>query len=578
MRNSLFGQILSSNLTVLVLSVLILVAFSIKTTRENSIETEAIGLKKMAIIIKELLVSDNALRQGKLNERVQNYSEMIGARITIVDKTGLVIAESKHDYQVMENHRSRPEIMGAFGGVVSQSLRYSNTLKLEMLYVAIAIPNFTDPTHVLRLALPMRQLLQLQENLRFDLIIGSLIVLIISLLISSLLVRRLVSPIHDLTKASSQLAKGDFDVILPDEVRSSTELRQLKDSFLMMAVRIKNLINHLTGQKFELQNIVNSLSDPLIVYDHSGLIIRWNHAFEKKIAPETIYSGSKLCDFLPVELDKILISFFSENYDTQDYEFQVKGRYYSHGKPEKLESGEASVVIYDISEGRLLEKMKRDFTVNVSHEIRTPLTAIYGFLESMKDHVTDEGRSYLTIIEKNTYRMLRLVEDLKELSTLEGDSLSIEKKSFFLESVILETLESMESAFTAKRLTYKTIFIGNNFAYLGDSHRLHQVMYNLLENSLRYTDSGGVLVYLKKFKNHLLLLVKDSGIGIPEKYQERIFERFYVVDKSRSRSMGGTGLGLSIVKHILMAHDATIEIKSRVGLGTKIFIFFPIKT
>lgn len=576
MRNSLFGQIISSNLTVLVLSVLILVAFSLRTTRENSIETEAIALKRMAMLIREVLITNNILEQENLNKRVQDYSELIGARITIVDKTGLVIAESKHDYQVMENHKDRPEIKGAFAGDVSQSLRYSNTLKLEMLYVAVAISDFSEPTHVLRLALPLRQLLELQEDLRFNLILSSLIVLFISLLISSLLVRRLVAPIRDLTNASSQLAKGDFEVVLPEDGRSSTELGQLKDSFLMMAVKIKNLINNLTKQKFELQNTVNSLSDPLIVYDSSGSIIRWNSAFENKLSTEKVHSGAKLSEFLPIDLEKILKSFFTESYDIQEFEFQVKGRYYSHGKPEKLESGEASVVIYDISEERLLEKMKRDFTVNVSHEIRTPLTAIYGFLESMKDHVSDEGRSYLTIIEKNTYRMLRLVEDLKELSTLEGHSLSIEKNSFQLNRVILETLESMKSAFTEKGLTFKTIFIGNNFTFLGDSHRLHQVMYNLLENSLRYTDSGGIRIYLKRFKNHLLLLVKDSGIGIPEKYQERIFERFYVVDKSRSRSMGGTGLGLSIVKHILMAHDAAIKIKSRVNHGTKIFIFFPI--
>jgi two-component system, OmpR family, phosphate regulon sensor histidine kinase PhoR len=575
-RNSLFGQIISSNLTVLVLSFLILVAFSLKTTRENSIETEAIALKRMAMLIRKVLITNNILEKENLNKRVQDYSELIGARITIVDKTGLVIAESKHDYQVMENHKGRPEIRRAFAGDVSQSLRYSNTLKLEMLYVAVAIPDFSEPTHVLRLALPLRQLLELQEDLRFNLILSSLIVLFISLLISSLLVRRLVAPIRDLTNASSQFAKGDFEVMLPEDGRSSSELGQLKDSFLMMAVRIKNLINNLTKQKFELQNTVNSLSDPLIVYDYSGSIIRWNSAFENKLSTEKIHPGAKLSELLPIDLEKILKSFFTESYNTQEFEFQVKGRYYSHGKPEKLESGEASVVIYDISEERLLEKMKRDFTVNVSHEIRTPLTAIYGFLESMKDHVSDEGRSYLTIIEKNTYRMLRLVEDLKELSTLEGNSLSIEKNSFPLNRVVLETLESMKSAFTEKGLTYKTIFIGNNFTYLGDSHRIQQVMYNLLENSLRYTDSGGVIICLKRFKNHLLLLVKDSGIGIPEKYQERIFERFYVVDKSRSRSMGGTGLGLSIVKHILMAHDATIKIKSRVNQGTKIFIFFPI--
>ena len=577
MRKSLFWQIFSSNLSILVLSVILLVVFFLRTTRETAIETEAIALKKMAFVLKNSLEGELSLPKDRLNTNVENYAKLSGARITLVDRQGVVIADSKHDFRTMENHIDRPEIKGALGGEVSQSLRYSSTLKLDMLYVAIGIPGEINPTHVLRLALPITQLFKLQESLRYNLVLGSLLVLFFSLVGSIYLLRNLVLPISDLTKASSQLAKGDFDVVLPENTKSGAEFNQLKESFSLMAVRIKNLIVNLTDQKFELQNIINSLSDPLIVYDSLGRINRWNDAFENKLADKKIHRGLSIQDILPEELAKILKSFFTGSFDSQEYEFKYKGRYYSPGRPEKLESGEATVIIYDISEERLLEKMKRDFTVNVSHEIRTPLTAIYGFLESIGDHVTEEGKPFLDIIKKNTYRMLRLVEDLKELSTLEGDSLSMEMADFDLKPVILETLKGMESSFKNKGLTHKTVFLGKEWSIHGDSYRLHQVMYNLIENSLRYTDQGGIAIYVRKFQKQLLLLVKDTGIGIPLKYQERVFERFYVVDKSRSRSMGGTGLGLSIVKHIVLAHEATLKIKSEPGQGTRIYIFFPQK-
>lgn len=577
MRKSLFWQIFSSNLSILVLSVILLVVFFLRTTRETAIETEAIALKKMAFVLKNSLENELSLLKDRPNTWVENYAKLSGARITLVDRQGVVIADSKHDFRKMENHIDRPEIKGALDGEVSQSLRYSNTLKLDMLYVAIGVPGVINPTHVLRLALPITQLFKLQESLRYNLVLGSLLVLFFSLVGSVLLLRSLVLPISDLTEASSQLAKGDFDVVLPENTKSGAEFNQLKESFSLMAVRIKNLIVNLTDQKFELQNIINSLSDPLIVYDGLGRINRWNDAFENKLADKKIHRGLRIQDILPGELDRILKSFFTGSFDSQEYEFKYKGRYYSPGRPEKLESGEATVIIYDISEERLLEKMKRDFTVNVSHEIRTPLTAIYGFLESIGDHVTEEGKPFLDIIKKNTYRMLRLVEDLKELSTLEGDSLSTEMSDFDLKPVILETLKGIESSFKNKGLTHKTVFLGKEWSIHGDSYRLHQVMYNLIENSLRYTDQGGIAIYVRKFKKQLLLLVKDTGIGIPLKYQERVFERFYVVDKSRSRSMGGTGLGLSIVKHIILAHEATLKIKSEPGQGTRIYIFFPQK-
>ncbi len=234
------------------------------------------------------------------------------------------------------------------------------------------------------------------------------------------------------------------------------------------------------------------------------------------------------------------------------------------------------VVFYDITEIKELEKIKRDFVSNVSHELRTPLTAIKGYIETLQDEISDpRRRKYIDIIERNVRRLTNIVEDLLLLSKLEDRELHIEFEWLDLISLVKNIVDVFK--FKAKDKGIKLYFEKNPELPMmkGDAFKLEQLFINLIDNAIKYTEKGYVKIYLNKKESDVEIIIEDTGIGIPEKDIVRIFERFYVVDKSRSRQLGGTGLGLSIVKHIVLLHSGRIDVESVLGKGTKFIIYLP---
>ena len=240
--------------------------------------------------------------------------------------------------------------------------------------------------------------------------------------------------------------------------------------------------------------------------------------------------------------------------------------------------GGTVVTFHDLSETRHLEKLKKDFIANVSHELRTPLTAIKGYAETLVEETTDSGRRYLDVIRRHTDRLIDLTSDLLTLSELEEKSLGLQKEIIDWQEMLAGIRALFEKRLLEKKLSLDISLPENleQIAFSGDRFRLEQMFINLLENAVNYTEKGGIAVQLSTSAGRLRIEIRDSGVGIPAEHLPRLFERFYVADKARSRQTGGTGLGLAIVKHIVGLHNGEIEVQSTPGMGTVFIIAFPL--
>jgi two-component system phosphate regulon sensor histidine kinase PhoR len=233
------------------------------------------------------------------------------------------------------------------------------------------------------------------------------------------------------------------------------------------------------------------------------------------------------------------------------------------------------VILYDITEMKNVEKIKKDFVVNVSHELRTPLTAIKGFVETLEESVEDENRNFVEIIKRNTDRLINIVEDLLVLSELEEKGTTLELEELQLKEMVERILKIFEPRMKEKGLGLELHVKGSAPRIMADAFKLEQALINLIDNAVKYTEKGTIAISLRYQDSQVMIEIKDTGIGIPEEHIPRLFERFYVVDKSRSKRLGGTGLGLSIVKHIVLLHNGTLQVKSLPSQGTTFSISLP---
>jgi len=316
--------------------------------------------------------------------------------------------------------------------------------------------------------------------------------------------------------------------------------------------------------------IIASLTEGLVVLDRRGVILRCNESFETLAGAEHAEGRIHWEVFRNLDFT-LLLENARRDRQTCSGEVELADRTYICNVT-FLEPGERIVSIFhDVTEIKKLERVKKDFVVNVSHELRTPLTAIKGFLETMEDEVTDQGSHYLTIIKRNTDRLIHIVTDLLLLSELEQKE-ELQLRKINLKILVQNILPVFDQRIKEKGLTFSLDSPEKLPPIQGDVFKLEQVFVNLMDNALKYTEQGGITLSLQQVDGKVSVQVSDTGIGIPKHDLPRIFERFYVVDKSHSRKFGGTGLGLSIVKHIVFLHNGTIDVQSTQGVGTAITV------
>ncbi|MCK4322836.1 HAMP domain-containing protein [candidate division WOR-3 bacterium] len=509
----------------------------------------------------------------ELDSLIKNLGERIDTRITVINPEGVVLADSKKDPKLMENHATRPEVLKALYGKTGSSLRSSTTIKKEMLYVAIPVYEKGELLGILRVSLFLEQIKILLNSIRMNIVWVIVTIIILSLIGAFFFSKSLTNPITELVRASSKVAGGDFDVKI--YLKGRDELQTLVDSFNNMIARIKELMTELAQQKDTLNAIITSIAEGLIVLDKKGKILLSNESFKKMVENPSV-NGKLYWEVIRESKLSELIRDIEKEKCGIVREIEIKDRNYLCSITFLDGEEEFVLTLHDITEMHEMERIKKDFVVNVSHELRTPLTAIKGYMETLEESIDVENKRYVEIALRHTDRLIKIVKDLLALSELEESSFKLELEEVNLEKILSDILIIYENDIKDKELKLVFEYDKKLPTIKGDSYKLEQMFINLLENAIKYTDEGEIKITVKSEDKMVKIELSDTGIGIPEEHIHRIFERFYVVNKSHSRKLGGTGLGLSIVKHIVLLHNGTINVESTQGEGTTFIITLPI--
>ena len=407
--------------------------------------------------------------------------------------------------------------------------------------------------------------------------------LVISLVAGYFLSITITSPLVKLMNKAKSVAAGDFEQVL--EVRSNDEIGKLTDSFNFMAYSLKNTLVEISSEKSKMETILNYMTDGIIAFNLKGEIIHTNPASARLLdLEEYIGSFQEYCTRFGFKysLEDVL---YLQLQNTSEMTIDVKDKtirvYFAVFTDEAKKPEGVIAVLQDITEQQHLENMRKEFVANVSHELRTPLTSIKSYSETLLEGALEDretAEKFLGVINSEADRMTRLVKDLLQLSRLDNQQLKWNFEEISLVELVKSTVDRMELETKARKQILECYVLGDLPCIQADYGRLEQVVFNVLGNAIKYTpNEGSVTVYIGKIYNDVYFKVADSGIGIPESDLPRIFERFYRVDKARSREMGGTGLGLSIAKEIVEAHAGVITITSKMGSGTEVLVRLPIK-
>jgi len=511
-------------------------------------------------------------RAAELEAMLKNLGASLETRITVIDPEGVVIADSERDPAGMESHLTRPEVLMALHGASGSSQRYSATVQEDMLYAAVPMRKGAAISGVLRASLFMHGIERMLGDFTGNILYVASIILAIGLLVSFIISRRLTLPIRKLSAAAKRIAVGDFSARV--FIDNSDEFRELADSFNTMTEKIRGLFQEVSFQKEELTNIISSMNEALLVLDGDGRITLVNEALRRMLPGQPLEGRFYWEVIRAPELGDNIKEVRSGK---QRHIAEV-----THGPATFLCSASLLgnnrgilLVLLDVSEMKSLERMKKDFVVNVSHELRTPLTAIKGFVETLLEEESQgASRRYLEIIGRHTDRLIHITKDLMALARLEREE-QPDLQPLNLRELLDQVLLLYEEKLRAKQLYLRLDLSDGMPALRADPVMLEQLFINLLDNALKYTEQGGITILARRDGEHAEIKVSDTGIGIPPGHLPRIFERFYVVDKSRSRTLGGTGLGLSIVKHIVLLHGGTIDAASTPGQGSTFIIRLP---
>ena len=411
---------------------------------------------------------------------------------------------------------------------------------------------------------------------------ATILALCITALLGNLLSRTFTGPIKEVTSKAERLAKGDFGQTIT--VKSRDEVGQLTEMFNYLTVRLKSTLDEMSREKNKVEAILTNMTDGIIAVNAEGVVIHANPAAYKifNIREEDLYNRN--FDDAAQKLDlgitfNDILNDSDNNYNILSINNLIIKISVVQIINEQNKAEGAMLVLQDVTEQEKLDKMRKEFVANVSHELRTPLTTIRSYTETLLDGALDNKEytlNFLKVINSESERMTRLVKDLLQLSKLDYDKMEWNMKSLSILNILRDCVVKMEMAAKQKNQSLSFEAIGELCEINGDKDRIEQVIINIISNAIKYTpENGSIKVTAKRLKDSVEIRIADSGIGIPKDDLPRLFERFYRVDKARSRSMGGTGLGLSIAKNIVEAHKGSIRIESEYGKGSEVIINFP---
>jgi two-component system, OmpR family, phosphate regulon sensor histidine kinase PhoR len=536
----------------------------------------------------------------QLQTTVRELSTRALARVTVIALDGRVLADSAvsdHLLSTLENQLTRPEIQQAVATGRGTDLLASHTTGERTLYLAVGLSGLNKTTSVgfLRLGLPMTTFDREVAKLNRDLALAFGIAFSIAIALSVWLARGITKPLSDIAIAAQQLAKGDLAGRIRTESRDEVGL--LADTLNHMTDQLRAKIDELSEDRAQLLAMLTSMVEGVMVLDRRGRVLQINPALERMFDISRTEARGHPCSdvFRHPQLDSLISTVLTKRMNEENEILLHPSGRRLHIEASVIESDRendacAVLVFHDMTELRRLEIIRKDFVANVSHELRTPLTSIKGYIEALLDGAKDDPETstqFLGIILKQSDRLNLILEDLLQLSKIESGQVQFKREPLHIPSVIERTL-AMIKPLADKKGHRLVSFVNNNLPpVLGDEDRLTQVLSNLLDNAVKYTPEKGTITMaahpVSDDAEHptvvtaIELTVTDTGMGIPEMDRPRVFERFYRVDKARSRELGGTGLGLAIVRHIVEGLGGRVWAEPNAPTGSRFVVRLPVQ-
>ncbi len=578
-RSRIFWQMFSILSAVVVLSVLATSGLILPRMENHVREAIRSSLLQQTAMVQELAA---ATPIEELQPLVRRVGQEIESRITLITEAGVVVADSAEDPKVLDNHRDRPEVQQARVAGIGTSTRHSDSIRQDLLYLARRVD--AGPIRYVRVSVPLGRLEAQVGWIRRVVWAAGAVTLLGALGASWVLARRIVAPIVDLAEAARNIAAGSYGPRVPVNARG--ELGTLATAFNEMSVACAEHVRQLGEDKQQLQAVLRSMVEGVVVIDADQRVVFLNEAATRSLnlEPEAarrkplwaLVRHRQLAD----AVERILAS--DEPFAT-DLEWGVpEPRTLTvHGTrlPGQPPRG-AVLVLHDITHLRHLERVRQDFVANVSHELKTPLAAIQATVETLLDggaiRDPEHNVRFLQRIRENSERLYAQVQDLLTLGRIQSGQEALEIEPIPVHEAIKACVSRQEDRARTKGLTLEQVPPSETVTVLADDEALAQILDNLVDNAIKYTGEGG-RIRLRWFqeKGEAALQVEDTGVGISEKDLPRIFERFYRVDKARSRQLGGTGLGLSIVKHLAQVLKGSVSVTSIPGAGSTFTVRLP---
>lgn len=561
-----------------------MVSLGTSRSRDFFLEQERSSLQRLSSILSEEVRFHDEMESIDFKALARHFSQTAQLRVTFIKPNGTVLADSHQDPSVMDNHGQRPEVLGAIEYSKGSSSRYSLTLKTRMMYSAQRV-DLSEQSVILRLAHAIPELdKEIQKSVSYH-FYTAMVVFAVGCVVVYLLTKRVTTPIENLTREVHKISHGLRDEALTPS--GSLELCQLTDAINLMFQHAKDRITTIVQQRNLQESILTSMKEGVISLDHQGRIATINPKARHILycSPNVDIIGRDLAEIC--RNGTILNAF--HRLKNEELEFDIEVHLDSLGDSVLQARGCAIqsnnhlpnhflIVLNDITHLRRLETMRRDFVANVSHELKTPLTSIRGYSETLSGMPALKSEEialrFLEKIELNADRLHRIIEDLLTLSRIEQSGLSLDDLKGLSTKAICDQLIRELPEPLAQRVSIPVQH--PNKKVLAHGPLLHQALFNLIENGLKYSGQDGVVeVTIDDLSDRLAINIHDNGPGIPEKHLPMLTQRFYRVDKARSRDKGGTGLGLSIVKHIAEAHHGELKISSKVGEGSTFSLILP---
>jgi two-component system phosphate regulon sensor histidine kinase PhoR len=577
MKRRIFGRIISLYALTMLAAIVFVELYIAESIRSNYINNLREHLTAQATLIANDVSFDT---QTSLDGFCQQLKQATGFRVTVIALDGKVLGDSDKESPLMNNHADRPEIRQASTSGTGMSIRHSATLNHDLLYVAKKIMRGSQPEGFIRLSMQLSAVDEAVNTLRLKLAAIVIAILLVTGLFSIAQMERIRRLTKQIGEFSRSLAGGAVGKKL--FLDRAGEFNEIAESLNTMSVELQNSIAANEEERKRLNVILRGIPDVLMILESNGTIQLASSA-SRQYFGEAPLRGKQVFEVIRNPLFLSLMEEARKNLTPSVNELRLdypEEKYFSaRVSPFSYREQELSgfvVILHDITQLKKLEQTRKDFVANISHEIKTPITAVKGFADTLIEGAlndTEHAEKFLKIIKANSERINSLVDDLMTISKIELGVAKIEKSSVDLSDATEHALSLLRPKAAEKKLIVKTDFPAEHIKITADRDKLIQILTNLVDNSIKFTETGDVTIGFRIENDKPCLYVEDTGIGIPEKHLPRIGERFYRVDTARSRKMGGTGLGLAIVKHLVKAHGWEMLIESIPEKGTKVKLY-----